>query len=104
MLPGYLGKRCQLLDSPKADSKVKIRVTDLRGEGEPSMEVKKRWKGKEPTAILLLPLLGKSERSSHLRQHSCGVYAPSVTGCWLYSGTFRQSQVLFDPMYENTKS
>lgn len=51
MLPGYLGKGCQLLDSPKADSKVKIRVTDLRGEGEPSMEVKKRWKGKEPTAV-----------------------------------------------------
>lgn len=45
MLPGYLGKGCQLLDSPKADAKVKVRVTDLRGEGEPGMEVKKRQKG-----------------------------------------------------------
>ena len=41
MLPGYLGKGCQLLDPPKADAKVKVRVTDLR-EGEPGMEVKKR--------------------------------------------------------------
>lgn len=44
MLPGYLGKGCQLLDSPKADAKVKVKVTDLRGEGVPAMEVKKRRK------------------------------------------------------------
>lgn len=61
MLPGYLGKGCQLLGSPKAGSQMKVRVTYLRGEGESRMEVRKRWEGKEPTARLSnhgLALLG----------------------------------------------
>lgn len=40
---------------------MKVRVTYLRGEGESSMEVRKRWEGKEPTARLSnhgLALLG----------------------------------------------
>ena len=96
------------MDSPKADAKVKVRVTDLRGEGEPGMEVKKRL------LSLLLPLLGKPERGveqswvippsiTELR-HLCTVSYWVLVVFWYFPSAPGADSCKFDPTYENTKS